>query len=361
MKIAQIAPLCESVPPRFYGGTERVVSYLTEELVRQGHEVTLFASADSITDARLVSPCERSLRTLAECVDPLAYYAIMLDEVLSRSDEFDILHFHIDHLHFPVIKNLGLPSVTTLHGRLDLPDLQSLYQHFCDMPLVSISRSQRNPLPFANWVGNVYHGLPRTLHALSPHAGADRYVAFLGRFSPEKRPDRAIRIASSAGIRLRIAAKIDKADRAYFHSEIEHLLSLPGVEYLGEINEQQKAKFLGNATAFLFPIDWPEPFGLAMIEAIACGTPVIAYSCGSIPEVIEEGVTGFIVNSEKQAVEAIRQCYDFDRRKCRAAFERRFTADRMAADYIQIYRKLAAPQTLPLLGPELETDSPLVP
>ena len=359
MRIAQIAPLYESVPPRHYGGTERVVSYLTEELVKQGHQVTLFASGDSVTQAALVAPCERSLRTLPGCIDPLAHYAILMDEVLSRSAEFDILHFHIDHMHFPFTKNVGLPTVTTLHGRLDIPDLQPLYRHFSQMPIVSISRAQRIPIPAANWVGNVYHGLPRDLHSLQTRPDKDAYAAFLGRISPEKRPDRAIRIASKAGIRLRIAAKIDAVDRAYFNSEIKPLLDLPGIEFLGEINESQKTEFLGNATAFLFPIDWPEPFGVAVIEAMSCGTPVIAFRCGSVPEIIDEGVSGFIVNSEEQAVDAIEKCRNIDRRICRAAFERRFTADRMAKDYIEIYRKLADDEALPLVAMPSRTGSSL--
>jgi glycosyltransferase involved in cell wall biosynthesis len=361
MRIAEIAPLYESVPPRHYGGTERVVSYLTEELVKQGHQVTLFASGDSVTRASLVAPCERSLRTLAGCIDPMAHYMIMLDEVLSRSAEFDILHFHIDHLHFPFTKNVGLPSVTTLHGRLDIPDLQPLYRHFRQMPVVSISRAQRTPIPFANWVGNVYHGLPRDLQPLRIPTNDDPYVAFLGRLSPEKRPDRAIRIAMKAGLKLRIAAKIDAVDRAYFNAEIKVLLELPNIEYLGEIDETQKSEFLGNATAFLFPIDWPEPFGVAMIEAMSCGTPVIAFRCGSVPEVIDEGISGFIVNSEEQAVEAIHKCRDFDRKKCRAVFERRFTADRMAKDYSQIYQKLVEDEPLALVSIPLQTTPSLVP
>ena len=363
MRIAQIAPLYESVPPRHYGGTERVVSYLTEELVNQGHQVTLFASGDSVTQATLVAPCEHSLRTLPGCIDPLAYYAILLDQVLSRSTEFDILHFHIDHLHFPFTKNVELPTVTTLHGRLDIPDLQPLYRHFRRMPVVSISRAQRTPLSFASWVGNVYHGLPRRLHParyIASRSG-EEYVAFLGRISPEKRPDRAIRIAVRAGMKIRIAAKIDAVDRPYFNSQIKPLLQLPRVEYLGEIDETQKTDFLGNATAFLFPIDWPEPFGLAMIEAMSCGTPVIAFRCGSVPEIIQQGVSGFIVNSEEEAVRAIQKCRTFDRKRCRAAFEKRFTADRMAAAYVDIYHRLTEHQPLALAPVPIQINSSLVP
>ncbi|MGA8270676.1 MAG: glycosyltransferase family 4 protein [Candidatus Sulfotelmatobacter sp.] len=351
------------MPPRHYGGTERVVSYLTEELVKQGHQVTLFASGDSVTQATLVAACECSLRTLKGCIDPLAHYAILMDQVLSQSAEFDILHFHIDHSHFPFTKNAGLPTITTLHGRLDLPDLQPLYRHFRQMPVVSISRSQRAPIPFANWVGNVYHGLPSGLHSLrtNEQRHGEEYVAFLGRISPEKRPDRAIRIAVKAGIKLKIAAKIDAVDRTYFDTKIKPLLKFPGIDYVGEINETQKSDFLGNATAFLFPIDWPEPFGLAMIEAMSCGTPVIAFRSGSVPEVVEQGVSGFVVNSEAEAVEAIHKSRAFDRKQCRAAFERRFTADRMAAAYTGIYRALAQEEPLPLMLLPLPTNSSLVP
>ncbi|MGA3092740.1 MAG: glycosyltransferase family 4 protein [Terriglobales bacterium] len=359
MKIAQIAPLYESVPPRHYGGTERVVSYLTEALVDQGHQVTLFASGDSVTRAKLVPACARSLRTFEGCVDPLAYFSILMDKVLSRSSEFDILHFHIDHLHFPFTKNLALPGVTTLHGRLDLSDLQPLYRHFRNIPVISISRAQRKPIPFANWVGNVYHGLPRDLHIGQLQERGDSYVAFLGRISPEKRPDRAIRIAQKAGVQIRIAAKIDAVDRLYFEREIRPLLALPHVEFLGEIDETQKGEFLKNARAFLFPIDWPEPFGLVTIEAMSCGTPTIAFRCGSVPEIIEDGISGFIVESEKQAVEALKQCRNFDRRACRAEFEKRFTADRMASDYVKIYRSTIDEEQPPLAEALLQAGSSL--
>jgi glycosyltransferase involved in cell wall biosynthesis len=288
MKIAQIAPLYESVPPKLYGGTERVVSYLTEELVRQGHEVTLFASGDSVTAAKLESGCETALR-LKKCGDPLAHHVVQLDKVLEVAQKFDILHFHTDYLHFPVTRCLQLPAVTTLHGRLDLGDLSSIYQRFDRMPLVSISQSQRRPMGRVNWVGNVYHGLPLNLYQPSSKPG--EYLAFLGRISPEKRPDRAIRIAQRAGMKLKIAAKVDAVDRKYFESEIKPLLGTAGIEFLGEIDETQKGEFLGKAFAYLFPIDWPEPFGLSMIEAMACGTPTIAFGSGSVPEVIEEGVT----------------------------------------------------------------------
>jgi glycosyltransferase involved in cell wall biosynthesis len=339
MKIAQIAPLYESVPPQFYGGTERVVHYLTEELVRQGHEVTLFASGDSQTSAHLVSGCEKALR-LTACKDPLAHHTVLLDKVLSQAADFDILHFHTDYSHFPATRQLQLPAVTTLHGRLDLPDLVPLYDHFDQVPLVSISQSQRQFLGRVNWVGNVYHGLPLHLHIPQPTSGERDYLAFLGRISPEKRPDRAIRIAAKAGLKLKIAAKVDAVDREYFESEIKPLLDLPCVEFLGEINEMQKTEFLANALAYLFPIDWPEPFGLTMIEAMACGTPTIAFRCGSVPEIIEDGVTGFVVNSEEEAEIALRHVGRVSRARCRATFERRFTACRMARDYVNIYESL---------------------
>src|SRR5215471_10971564 len=340
MKLAQIAPLCESVPPRLYGGTERVVHYLTEELVRQGHEVTLFASGDSQTSARLVSSCEEALRLTMRCNDPLAYHMVLLDKVLSCAENFDILHFHTDYSHFPATKRLQLPTVTTLHGRLDLPDLLPVYDQFDQMPLVSISQAQRRPLGRVNWVGNVYHGLPLYLHTPKATSRRQDYLAFLGRISPEKRPDRAIRIAVKAGMKLKIAAKIDGVDRQYFESEIKPLLDSPGVEFLGEINETQKTEFLANAFAYLFPIDWPEPFGLTMLEAMACGTPTIAFGCGSVPEIIEDAVTGFVVESEDEAVKALQHVDKINRNRCRATFERRFTACRMARDYVNIYESL---------------------
>lgn len=340
MRIAIVAPLIESVPPKLYGGTERVVSYLTEELVRQGHRVTLFASGDSKTRARLrpMSPC--GLRLDPDCRDPLARHMVMVDAVADSADEFDVIHFNIDYLHFPLSRRLGLPAVTTLHGRLDIPDLVPLYRHFRDLPLVSISESQRRPLPWANWIGTVHHGLPTDLHALSPQH--DGYLAFLGRISPEKRPDRAIAIARRAGIPLRIAAKVDRADQAYFDERIRPLLAGPGVEFLGEINDSEKQDFLGQAMALLFPIDWPEPFGLVMIEAMACGTPVIAFPGGAVPEIIRDGVNGYIVTDEAQAVAAVERCASLSRAGCRRFFESRFTAERMARDYLKIYRHLAA-------------------
>jgi glycosyltransferase involved in cell wall biosynthesis len=339
MKIAQIAPLIESVPPRLYGGTERIVSYLTEELVALGHDVTLFASGDSITTANLVHCVPRALRLDASVRDPIPYYMLMLDRVRQRAEDFDILHFHIDQFQFPLFRSIANRTITTLHGRQDLPDLVPLYLGFDDMPLVSISDDQRRPVPDANFKATVYHGLPIDL--LRPVAGPrGDYVAFLGRISPEKRPDRAISIARSLGIPLKIAAKVDRADESYFRTTIEPLLNAPGVEFIGEINEHQKTQFLGNARALLFPIDWPEPFGLTMIEAMACGTPVLALRCGSVPEIIEDGVTGAIVDTMEEAIAALPGVLGLDRKKVRQRFEQRFSATRMAKDYVGIYRSL---------------------
>jgi len=339
MRIAQIAPLAEAVPPKLYGGTERIVSYLTEELIRQGHEVTLFASGDSCTSAELVACCPRALRLDPAVRDQVPYTLMMLDQVRRRAAEFDVLHFHIDMLHFPLFRDLAAHSVTTLHGRLDLPDLPPFYQAFPEFPLVSISNSQRRPLQSANWIGTVYHGLPLDLLRFSPRSMG--YLAFLGRISPEKRPDRAIEIARRSGIPLRIAAKVDPADQNYFEQQIRPLLNDPLVEYVGEIGEAEKSEFLGNARALLFPIDWPEPFGLVAIEAMACGTPVIAFSHGSVPEVIDDGVTGFIVESIEGAVEAIDRLDRLDRAAIRRRFEERFSVERMAQEYLEIYRRVA--------------------
>lgn len=345
MKIAQIAPLAESVPPKFYGGTERIVSYLTEELVRQGHDVTLFASGDSRTSAELVPITDLALRLNPSVVDTIPYHMMMLEQVRRRADEFDALHFHIDLLHLPMVQEFIGRTVTTLHGRLDLPDLPPFYRAFPEHSLVSISDHQRLPMPPVNWGGTIYHGLPADL--LTPRLDSgDGYLAFLGRISPEKRPDRAIRIAARSGKTLKIAAKIDTVDRAYWESEIAPLVDrYPNVEYIGEINEQQKTHFLGQASALLFPIDWPEPFGLVMIEAMACATPVIAFRCGSVPEVIEHGVSGFIVDSEDEAVAAVAALPHFDRAGVRAAFDARFTAQRMASDYVALYRSLPGART----------------
>jgi glycosyltransferase involved in cell wall biosynthesis len=338
MRIAQVAPLYESVPPKYYGGTERIVSYLTEELVRQGHEVTLFASGDSETKARLVAACRRSLRMDKHCVDQLAHHILMLEHVSQRVVEFDIVHFHVDYLHFPLSRRQPMTHVTTLHGRLDIPDLVPLYKEFQDMPVVSISNGQREPLPWANWQATVYHGLPANLYRFRAQPGS--YLAFLGRISPEKRVDRAIKIAKQVQIPLKIAAKVDRVDKEYFESEIVPLLPDPLVELVGEIGEVEKDNFLGNAYALLFPIDWPEPFGLVIVEAMACGTPVIAYRGGAVPEVIEEGHTGFIVKGFKDAVEAVRRVPKLSRKRCREVFEQRFTTTRMANDYVRVYERL---------------------
>jgi glycosyltransferase involved in cell wall biosynthesis len=338
VRIAQVAPLYEAVPPKYYGGTERVVSYLTEELVRQGHEVTLFASGDSVTRARLVPICPRALRLDDTCRDPLARHVVMLEKVFEAAHRFDVIHFHIDYLHFPLSRKHGITQLTTLHGRLDLPDLPCVYNEFDDMPVVSISDAQRRPLPQANWQGTVHHGLPPDLYRLRD--GRGDYLAFVGRISPEKRLDRAVEIARRVSLPLRIAAKVDSADRDYFRREIEPLFRDPLVEYVGEIGERDKAEFLGNARALLFPIDWPEPFGLVMIEAMACGTPVVAFPCGSVPEVIEEGVTGFVVNDIDSAAGAVERLTSFDRHRCRQTFDRRFSAARMAGDYLKLYRRL---------------------
>jgi glycosyltransferase involved in cell wall biosynthesis len=339
MRIAQIAPLYERVPPRLYGGTERVVSFLTEELVRQGHDVTLFASGDSQTSARLIRCCDIALRFNPAVRDALPYHMIMLDEVRRRIDQFDVLHFHVDLIHAPLMRDLADRTLTTLHGRLDLPDLAPFYAAFCDLPLVSISNNQRGYLGSAHWVGTVYHGLPRDLLPFRPNA--EGYLAFLGRISPEKRPDLAIEIAARSGMPLKIAAKVDRADQAYWETKIRPMVAdNPDVEFIGEIGERDKADLLGGAAALLFPIDWPEPFGLVMIEAMACGTPVIAFRRGSVPEVVEENVSGFVVDTIEEAVTAVRRIRDLDRVKVRAEFERRFTAERMAHDYVGIYRQL---------------------
>ena len=340
MKIAQVAPLIESVPPRLYGGTERIVSYLTEELVRLGHEVTLFASGDSITSAELAPCCNRALRLDPTVQDIIPHFMLMIDKVRERADDFDILHFHIDLFHFPLFRSLEARTLTTLHSRQDLGDLKPFYYRFGKMPLVSISGDQRKSLAQANFIATIHHGIPADLHAPSFERG--NYLAFLGRMSPEKRPDRAIRIAKRAGIPLKIAAKIDKVDDAYFHKDILPLIdSSPGVEFIGEINEREKTKFLGEAAALLFPIDWPEPFGLVMIEAMACGTPVMAFRRGSVPEIVEDGVTGKVVDSEDQAVAALPEIVSYDRRAIRQRFEERFTATRMASEYASTYRKLS--------------------
>ncbi len=352
MKIAQVAPLYESVPPRLYGGTERVTSYLTEELVRQGHDVTLFASGDSTTRARLRPICERALRLEGKkVIDPLAHHIKMVEMVAQEADEFDVIHFHIDYLHFPVTRRQKIAAVTTLHGRLDIPDVIAVYRLFNDMNLVSISNAQRAPMPWANWAATVHHGLPEDLY--TPREVPGKYLAFLGRISPEKRVDRAIEIAKRAGMPIKIAAKIDAVDKEYFDLNIAKLLKDPLVEYVGEIGEEDKSDFLGNARAVLFPIDWPEPFGLVMIEALACGTPVIAYRMGSVPEVIDDGTTGYIVSSLDEAVKAVHRTGSLDRKVCRQVFEERFSARRMCLDYVEVYKRLGDQQPT---EPDLKTD-----
>ena len=353
LRIAQVSPLYESVPPKLYGGTERVVSYLTEELVALGHDVTLFASGDSQTAARLVPCCPTSLRLNPDCIDKLAHHYIMLEEIFARAEEFDIIHFHIDYLHFPISRVTGIPQLTTLHGRLDLTDLPPLYHKYPDMPVVSISRAQRKPLPFANWVGNIYHGLPA--NALSLGDGGGKYLAFLGRISPEKRVDRAIEIALKVGMPLKIAAKVDRADREYYEARIKPLLNHPDIQYIGEITEDQKSDFLGNAYAYLFPIDWPEPFGLTMIESMACGTPTIAFNCGSVSELITHGTSGFIVDNVVEACGAVVRAAELDRRACRKAFELRFTVSRMAQDYVKLYESMLSIRALSVETSEVDT------
>jgi glycosyltransferase involved in cell wall biosynthesis len=340
MRIAQVSPLMEAVPPKLYGGTERIVAYLTDELVAMGHEVTLFASGDSTTTARLVPGFPRALRLDPAVRDHVAPLLAMLEDVARRAAEFDIIHLHCDYLGFAVLRRTRTPFLATLHGRLDLPELRLLYRAFPDVPVVSISDAQRQPLPEARYVATIHHGLPEGL--LRPGPGRGGYLAFLGRISPEKGPERAIRIAAAAGLPLRIAAKVDPADREYFACQIAPMLAQPYVEYIGEIAEHQKSEFLGNALALLFPIAWREPFGLAMIEAMACGTPVIAMGNGSVPEIVTEGVTGFIVADEAAAAAAVRRAPLLDRARIRRVFESRFTARRMAQDYVRVYRQLTA-------------------
>ena len=338
MKIAQISPLVESVPPALYGGTDRIVSYLTEALVDLGHEVTLFASGDSRTAAELVPVVPRALRLNSTVRDYRPYDYILLNSVLARANEFDILHFHIEMAHFPIFRTIQDRAVTTLHGRLDLPDLHALYRAFPQAPLVSISNAQRAPMPPANWLATVHHGLPRDLLRFHPDGG--RYLAFLGRICPEKGPLTAIAIAERCGLPLKIAAKVDPVDRDYFRAQIAPLLGRPGIEYVGEIDDGAKDSFLGGACAVIFPVDWPEPFGLVMIEAMACGTPVIAFRRGAVEEVLEDGVTGYIVEDADEAVAAIRNVEKLDRRRIRQRFEERFTVDSMVSNYVAVYEEM---------------------
>lgn len=342
MRIAQVSPLYESVPPRLYGGTERVVSWLTEELVRQGHEVTLFASGDSLTNANLVSACPQALRLAPDCMDALAHHVHLIEQVMQRKDDFDVVHFHIDYLHFPLSRRGDLAQITTLHGRLDIPDLVPLYHEFLEMPVVSISDAQRRPLPWANWQGTVYHGMP--VHKFVPSFDPGHYLAFLGRVSPEKGIDQAIQIALRSGMPLKIAAKVDRADKNYFEGHIKPLLAHELIEFVGEISDSEKNQFLADASALVFPINWAEPFGIVLIEAMACGVPVIAYPLGSVPEIIEDGVSGFLVHDEQEAARALQRLSTIDRRKCRRAFEDRFSVKRMAHDYLAIYDRVINPE-----------------
>jgi glycosyltransferase involved in cell wall biosynthesis len=349
MKIAQLSPLWESVPPQLYGGTERIVSYLTEELVRQGHEVTLFASGDSKTAAQLTSCCSKALRLHDNgLINRDAPLILMLERALgAASGQYDVIHSHLDFLSFPMSRRSHAPVVTTLHGRLDLPELVPIFEEYAEMPVVSISNAQRTPLPGANWSGTVYHGIPKDLY--SYHSGTGSYLAFLGRISPEKCPDHAIEIAKRVGMPLRIAAKVDPADREYFNRKIERLLEHPLIEYVGEITDAEKNDFLGDAAALVCPYDWPEPFGLVLIEAMACGTPVLAYGRGSIPEIIDHGVTGYICENPTELAQAVSALPLIDRTRCREVFERRFTVERMVRDYVHLYERMAGAPLRPRL------------
>lgn len=357
MKIAQLSPLWESVPPQLYGGTERIVSYVTEELVRQGHEVTLFASGDSKTAAELKAACPRALRLHETGFNNRdAPLVLMQEQALgAASGEYDIIHSHLDFLSFPLSRRAHAPVVTTLHGRLDLPELQPIFDEYTEMPVVSISNAQRKPLPQANWAGTVYHGIPKTLYQAHNRPGS--YLAFLGRISPEKCPDHAIEVAKRVGMPLRIAAKVDPADHAYFKQKIERLLDHPLIEYVGEINDAEKNDFLGEAAALLCPYDWPEPFGLVLIEAMACGTPVLAYRQGSIPEIIDHGVTGYICDGIGEMAQAVAGLPLIDRSRCREIFEKRFTVERMVKDYLAIYENMVSAFHRPRLVPHTRTAS----
>lgn len=340
MRIAQVAPLYESVPPQLYGGTERVVAVLCDALTEQGHDVTLYASGDSLTSAELVPLRERALRLDRSSVDSMAPHILMMERVAKDADRFDIIHSHIDYHFFPTARRLNTPVVSTLHGRLDLPELPSVYEEFAEASVISISNAQRTPLPKANWIGTVYHGYPADMFIFHPDEG--EYLAFLGRISPEKRVDLAIEIAIKSGIPLKIAAKVDKADVEYFETHIRKLLDHPLVEFIGEIGDREKSDFLGTARALLFPVDWPEPFGLVMIESLACGTPVIARPFGSVPEVIREGIGGFVVETVDEAVDAVQRLGTISREGCRCEFEKRFSAHRMAGDYLRLYQQVVS-------------------
>ncbi|MBK8378186.1 MAG: glycosyltransferase family 4 protein [Nitrospira sp.] len=338
MRIAQVSPLWESVPPKLYGGTERIVSYLTEELVRQGHQVTLFASGDSVTRAKLEAPCQQALRLNTGIFNREAPLIQMMEQVFASADQFDLIHSHLDFLAFSLSRRCRVPVVTTLHGRLDLPELVPVFRDFAELPLVSISDSQRRPLPWCNWQNTVYHGLPHDLYKCHPEPG--KYLAFLGRVSPEKCPDQAIELAKRVGIPMKMAAKVDPADRAYFERVVEPLLDHPLIEFVGEITDAEKSDFIGNAIGLICPYDWPEPFGLVLIESLACGTPVLAYRRGSIPEIIGHGVTGFISENLDEMVSQVDKLGTIDRNRCRQMFDERFTAQRMTTDYVKIYQQL---------------------
>ena len=339
MRIAQVAPLYECVPPKLYGGTERIVSYLTEELVRLGHDVTLFASGDSLTKAKLLPISPQALRLDSKCVDSLAHHVRMLEEIVAHQNEFDLIHFHIDYLHFPLARMMGWTTLTTLHGRLDIPDLAPLFSEFREMPVSSISNAQREPLPWLNWQGTAYHGLPKNHYEFSPKSKG--YLAFLGRTSPEKGLDEAIAIAKKVGMPLKVGAKVDNADLEYFEQQLKPLMQAPDIEFLGEIGFPEKNQLLGGAEALLFPIQWPEPFGIVMIEALACGTPIIAYAQGSVPEVLEDGITGSLVSDVDSAARAAMQISrTIDRATCRRRFEERFTSDVMCSQYLKMYQAL---------------------
>lgn len=341
MRIAQIAPLDESVPPQLYGGTERVVCYLTEELVREGHEVTLFASGDSRTSARLVPICPKALRL--ECTHRpcrFAWHILQGERVAQEAERFDVVHNHADFFLFPHLRNLRLPALTTLHGRLDIPAMFPLFREFAEMRLVSISDAQRAPVPWARWMATVHHGIPEELYRPVPKPTGN-YLAFIGRASPEKGLDHAILIARKSGVPLRIACKVDSLDQEYFNAVIRPLLDDPLIEFLGEIGEHRKNDFLANALALLFPISWPEPFGLVLIESLACGTPVIAFPGGSVPEIVQDGETGFVVSNVEAAARAVPRIPTIRRSRCRQDFETRFSAHRMCCDYLRVYERLA--------------------